>query len=258
MSIWRSIGLAALVFLAAAAGTQAAERRITVAASQELIESGFTKHLLPRFSLKTGIRISPVALAPGVEADVLLGPRGAVGEGRSVFRGGDVLYLARATEGGRTKLSERFLDWLASQIGQRTVAAFAPEGKQLFAPAAGAKVEAAAPAVTGDVMAGERLALVHCGRCHVVGPKNRMAGIGSTPSFAMLRGLGDWERRFRAFFTLNPHPAFTQIPNVTPPFDKARPPPIAPVEITLADLDAILAYAASIAPADLTAPLKYE
>ena len=112
--------------------------------------------------------------------------------------------------------------------------------------------------MTGDALAGERLALVNCGRCHVVGEKNRMGGIGSTPSFAMLRTLGDWERRFRAFFTLNPHPAFTQVPGVTPPFDQARPPPIAPLEITLADIDAILAYAASLAPADLAEPLKYE
>ena len=258
MSIRRSIGLAALVLMAAALGAEAQERRITVAASPELAESGFLKHLLPRFSLKTGIRISPVALAPGVEADLLLGTGEALDGGSPVFRDGDTLYLARVEEGGRRELAERFLDWLASEIGQRTVAAFAPGGKPPYAPAADPKVEVQAPAVTGDAMAGERLALVHCGRCHVVGPKNRMGGIGSTPSFAMLRGLGDWERRFRAFFTLNPHPAFTQIPSVTPPFDEARPSPIAPLEITMADLDAILAYAASLAPADLAEPLKYQ
>ena len=258
MSIRRTIGLAALVFLAAALGAEAQERRITVAASPELIESGFTKHLLPRFSLKTGIRISPVALGPDVEADLLLGTGEAVDGGSPVFRDGDTLYLARVEEDGRKELAERFLDWLASDIGQRTVASFAPDGKPLYEPAAGPKAAVEAPAVTGDAMAGERLSLVHCGRCHVVGPKNRMAGIGSTPSFGMLRTLGDWERRFRAFFTLNPHPAFTQVAGVTPPFDEARPPPIAPLEITTADIDAILAYVAALAPADLAEPLKYE
>ncbi len=258
MSIWRAFGLAALVMLTAAPAAEAEERRITVAASPELAENGFLKHLLPRFSLKTGIRSSAVDLAPGVEADVLLGPQGAVTAGRPVFRDGDALYAARIEEGGRTGLAERFLDWLMSDIGQRTVAAFAPGGTPLYAPAAGARAEAEAPAVTGDALAGERLALVHCGRCHVIGPQNRMAGIGSTPSFAMLRALGDWDRRFRAFFTLNPHPSFTQIAGVTPAFDKARPPPIAPLEMTLADLDAILAYAASIQPADLAAPLKFQ
>lgn len=251
---WR-LGLAAM-FMLAVAGAQAQERHITVAADPELIGSGLLKHMLPRFSLKTGIRTTPAPLEPGAGADVLIGP--AVDGGRPVFRGGDIVYLARAAEGPRTALAERFLDWLASDIGQRTVASFAPDGKPLYEPAAGARVEVKAPTVTGDAMAGERLSLVHCGRCHVVGPKNRMAGIGSTPSFAVLRTLGDWERRFRAFFTLNPHPAFTQIPGVTPPFDEARPPPIAPLEIETADLDAILAYVASVAPADLAGPLKYE
>lgn len=255
MSIRWRLGLAAMLMLAAA-GAEAEERRIAIAASPELIESGLMKHMLPRFSLKTGIRTTPVPLETGAMADVLLGP--AVDGGRPVFRAGDTVYLAGLGEGGRTELATRFLDWLASEIGQRTVASFAPDGKALYEAAAGARVEAKGPAVTGDAMAGERLSLVHCGRCHVVGPKNRMAGIGSTPSFAMLRTLGDWERRFRAFFTLNPHPAFTQVPGVTPPFDEARPPPIAPLEIALDDLDAILAYVASIAPADLAEPLKYE
>ncbi len=255
MSIRWRLALAAMLMLAVA-GAEAEERRITVAVSPDLIESGLMKHMLPRFSLKTGIRTTPVPLEPGVEADALVGP--SVDGGRPVFRGGEAVYLAGLDEGGRTELAARFLDWLGSEIGQRTVASFAPDGKPLYEPAAGARVEVKAPAVTGDAMAGERLALVHCGRCHVVGPKNRMAGIGSTPSFAVLRTLGDWERRFRAFFTLNPHPAFTQVPGVTPPFDKARPPPIAPLEITLADLDAILAYVASVAPADLAKPLKYE
>lgn len=253
MSIRWRLGLAAMLMLAAA-GAEAEERRITVAASPELIDSGLLKHMLPRFSLKTGIRTTAVPLEPGVQAEVLIGP--AVDEGRPVFRRGETVYLAGP--GAKQALAGRFLDWLASDIGQRTVAAFAPDGKPLYEPAAGAKVEAKGPVVTGDALAGERLALVNCGRCHVVGEKNRMGGIGSTPSFAMLRTLGDWERRFRAFFTLNPHPAFTQVPGVTPPFDQARPPPIAPLEITLADIDAILAYAASLAPADLAEPLKYE
>ena len=255
MSIRWRLGLAAMLMLAAA-GAEAEERRITVAASPELIDSGLLKHMLPRFSLKTGIRTTPVPLEHEVQAEVLIGP--AVDGGRPAFRSAETVYLAGPGAGSKQALAGRFLDWLASDIGQRTVAAFAPDGKPLYEPAAGAKVEIKGPAVTGDALAGERLALVNCGRCHVVGEKNRMGGIGSTPSFAMLRTLGDWERRFRAFFTLNPHPAFTQVPGVTPPFDKARPPPIAPLEITLADIDAILAYAASLAPADLAEPLKYE
>ena len=85
----------------------------------------------------------------------------------------------------------------------------------------------------------------------MIGPRNRMGGLGSTPSFAVLKTLNDWEVRFRGFYMLNPHPSFTQIPDVTDPFDESRPPPIVPLEITLEDLDAILAYVATIEPAEL-------
>ena len=83
MSIRWRLGLAAMLMLAVA-GAEAEERRITVAASPELIDSGLLKHMLPRFSLKTGIRTTPVPLEPGVAAEVLIGP--AVDGGRPVFR----------------------------------------------------------------------------------------------------------------------------------------------------------------------------
>ncbi len=249
--------LALAVLLAgAAADAEAQERRITVAASSDLIESGLLNHMLPRFSLKTGIRTTPILLEPDSGADILVGS--AVNKGRPVFRSGETVYRAGFGRGTQMALAQRFLDWLASDIGQRAVASFAPGGRSLYAPAAGTETAAAGLAVTGDTIAGARLALVHCGRCHVVGPKNRMGGIGSTPSFAMLRTLDDWERRFRAFFTLNPHPAFTQVSGITLPFDEARPPPIAPLEIAPADIDAITAYVAALAPANLAEPLEYQ
>ena len=57
---------------------------------------------------------------------------------------------------------------------------------------------------------------------------------------------------------LNPHPAFTQVADVTPPFHEERPPPIIPVEMTLDDLQAILAYVAALEPADLGAPIRHQ
>ena len=86
----------------------------------------------------------------------------------------------------------------------------------------------------------------------------RMKGIGSTPSFALLRALSDWPRRFEAFYVLKPHGAFTRIAGVTPPFPIDRPPPIAPVEMSLDELDAILAYVAQMEPADLGAPIRHQ
>jgi hypothetical protein len=90
----------------------------------------------------------------------------------------------------------------------------------------------------------------------VVSDKNRMNSIGSTPSFAVLRTLRDWEDRFQAFYVLKPHPAFTQIEDVTEPFDPTRPSPIAAVEMTLDDLENIMAFVQGIAPADLGRPVQ--
>ena len=63
---------------------------------------------------------------------------------------------------------------------------------------------------------------------------------------------------FQAFYVLAPHPAFTQIKDVTEPFPIDLPSPIAPMEITLDDLEAILAYVAEMPPADLGAPIQHK
>ena len=110
----------------------------------------------------------------------------------------------------------------------------------------------------GDASVGEKLSFIHCGRCHVIGERNRMSGISSTPSFGLLRTFDDWTERFSAFYVLKPHPAFTQVADVTPPFDISRPPPIAPLEMTVEDIEAIVAYVASIPPADLGAPIQHQ
>ena len=105
--------------------------------------------------------------------------------------------------------------------------------------------------IDGDAELGEEIALRRCGRCHVISKKNRFGGIGSTPSFGALKALPEWEARFQAFYALNPHPAFTQIEGVTEPFDPQRPSPIAPLELTQDELEALMAYVTSIKPKDL-------
>jgi hypothetical protein len=72
----------------------------------------------------------------------------------------------------------------------------------------------------------------------------------------VLRTLRDWEDRFQAFYVLNPHPAFTQVADVTEPFDPTRPSPIHTMEITLDDLENIMAFVQGIAPADLGSPIR--
>ncbi|MEO0760718.1 MAG: hypothetical protein AAFZ09_02745 [Pseudomonadota bacterium] len=126
-----------------------------------------------------------------------------------------------------------------------------------LATLAAATLPATAPRAE-EMSAGEKLATFACGRCHVVSERNRMGGIGSTPSFAAMRTIEDWERRFRTFYALRPHGAFTQVEGVTPPFDPLRPPAIHPVEVTEADIEAIVDFARSIPPKDLGAPLPFD
>lgn len=98
---------------------------------------------------------------------------------------------------------------------------------------------------------GEKLTIIHCGRCHVVGEKNRMGGIGSTPSFAGMLNWDNWEEKMKAFWTYRPHPAFSQVAGVTPPFPPNRPSPIHPISLTLEELAKIIEYTRTLKPKDL-------
>ena len=275
--------LCALIWaaLTGAGQAQAQGKTMTLAADRRLEASGLLDFLVPRFALKTGIRVTLLpgdadalsAAAAEGRADALLGAadlagavaardtgtrlRPAFHEAEGAADGAGAVYAVIALPGGAgAEQGARFAEWLTSEIGQRTIAQFAPEGGARYLP--GARKVAAAPAALpeGDVDAGERLSLVHCGRCHVVSERNRFSGIGSTPSFAAMRARQDWETRFRNFWAKNPHPSFTQVEGLTRPFDPAAPPHIAPVEITQHDLDAIVAYAAALAPKDLGAAIE--
>ena len=96
----------------------------------------------------------------------------------------------------------------------------------------------------GDADKGRELARQHCTRCHIVGDLNTM-GIGSTPSFQyMVSKLADYEDRFLTFYSLRPHPAFTRIEGLPTLTD--IPSPIAPVRLTLDDVEDITAFAATL------------
>lgn len=219
-----------------------------LAVPEALETSGFMQFLIPRFSLKTGVRFDRVA--EGAEAEMQFGT-----QGEPVFTGlGEVWALAHNDD----PRAVRFQDWLTSDIGKRTVESFTSEGGDTFSGEVRVAAVAAAPEYTGNEAEGERLSLSLCGRCHVINESNRMNGMESTPSFSLLRSMGDWDRRFESFHLLNPHPSFTQIDGVTEPFDPSRPSPIVPMTMTLDDLDAILAYVARIVPADLGAPLQLQ
>lgn len=232
--------------VALAGPVAAQEKRFRLAVPAALADSGLLGYMLPRFSLKTGTRITLVA--PEAEAEAWLARDGGV----PAFKGPEGIWWLSVTGDVH---AQRFADWLGSEVGRRAVDGFEVAGKAPFTSSVAQEVVTAEVAFDGDALQGEALSLRHCGRCHVVGEKNRMNAIGSTPSFAVLRTLADWDQRFQTFYVLNPHPAFTQIEGVSLPFDPSLPSPIVPMEMTVEDLEAILAFVASIPPADLGAPI---
>ena len=243
-TLFRSLMLA----LFAATAAQAEEAELTLAVPSALDAPGFMQYLLPRFSLKTSIRIERVS-----EDDAAIMAFGETGT--PVFTGLEQTWHLSHDGDAR---AQRFLDWLTSDVGVRTIESFvAADGTAFTAPQI-KEVAVAASEFSGDAALGQTLSMKKCGRCHVINDSNRMKGMGSTPSFPLLRTFADWEARFATFHILKPHASFTQIEGVSEPFDPALPPPIVPVSMTLDDLDAILAYVAGIAPADLGAPLQFQ
>jgi len=69
-------------------------------------------------------------------------------------------------------------------------------------------------AAAGDREKGRNIAREHCARCHVIGDYNRMGGIGSTPSFPLLRKRADWRERFGTFYNRRPHPVHVRVEGV--------------------------------------------
>ncbi|PRX38004.1 hypothetical protein SAMN05216257_10525 [Meinhardsimonia xiamenensis] len=247
-------GLIALMLavVLASGQAQAQDGPLRLAAPPEMVENGFLRHLLPRFKLKHRIAVAPVA--PDAPADMVLS---AEGEGVPVF--------AEAKEGGRrfrlrlvsrNPRTEKFLEWLTSPPGRAAIEGFPRGGPPLYTANVAEEVAEAAPEITGNAARGAELALVHCGRCHVIDERNRMAGIGSTPSFGALRALDDWHERFSSYYARNPHPSFTEILGVTPPFTEDRPTHVQPVTLSLEDVDDILAFVEALEPKFLGAPVR--
>lgn len=225
-------------------------RLVHLYAPDALVETGVLKYILPRFVLKNQVRVQLVA-EPDI-ADMVLGD-----EGRALFHGAGRTWRMALRNPDHTG-SQKLADWLTSEVGQRTVTGFAPDGVALFGLPEEGAVDTAQLAFDGDPALGLAVSRLKCIRCHRVDDQSRMSGIGSTPSFAVLRSLPDWEERFAAFYALNPHPSFTVIEGVTPPFPEDRPPPIHPVTMTLDEVEAVLAYVAGMDPADLGAPLIHQ
>ncbi len=93
---------------------------------------------------------------------------------------------------------------------------------------------------------GEKIANLHCSRCHVIPGRNNM-GIGSTPSFkTMVRSKSAaWRDKFEAFFSLAPHPAFVTIKEMRT--ERSGPAIAAPIILSLREIDDLMAYVDALA-----------
>lgn len=240
--------IAILLLLTSAA--RADDRLVRLFVPQNLVDSGLTKHILPRFSLKTQVRVELVSTADA--ADVVINK-----EGRALFDGLGQTWRMEVRNTGH-KGTDRFAAWLLSDVGRRTVLGFAPDGEALFNEPSDKERVVATVTLEGNAVLGQQVAKAKCARCHAVDEAGRKTDIGSTPSFFVLRSLRNWQDRFEAFYVLNPHPAFTQIEDVTPPFPPDRPSPIVPVELTLDEVEALLAFVSNMQAADLGAPLIHQ
>lgn len=244
------------------ASAQDAENTVRVAAAAELIDSGLIAWLAPRFRFKTRIAVDAVPYVDGVAADLLLldAETAATAASPDVARvpiaSRDAAEFLAIVAGDDPTNAKKLVSWLVSKAGLRAIEKFAPETGLAFGPPGAAPRAQTADAAPSVDDRGEKLAFQHCGRCHVISERNKYGGIGSTPSFPALRAIPSWKEKFDAFWTLNPHPSFTQVEGVTPPFPEGRPPHIAPVELTLDEAEAIIAFAAGIPPKDLGAPVK--
>lgn len=216
-----------------------------------MVATGFHKQILPRFRFKHRIGIEAVTEG---DADMAFGSQGT-----HVFRaedGTEVRLEILTRDADAQEHAALFLDWLTSAPGKAAVEGFQIDGAPVYSTELAVTEVEVEETFEGDTKEGARLALVHCGRCHVVDERNRMGGIGSTPSFAALRGRENWSTLFRAFFYENPHPSFTQVEGVTEPFDPNRQIHVAPVLITLKDIDAITAYISTLEPKSLGRPIQ--
>ncbi|MAM25600.1 MAG: hypothetical protein CML55_09540 [Rhodobacteraceae bacterium] len=237
--------LSCLIALCIAGSATAQDKAFALAVPPVLQRTGLLDHILPRFSLKTGITVT---LDHGAVA--YLGDTGT-----PVFSQPDRIWHLSESDDPEV---ERFREWLLSAVGQSAIESYEATGKPRFSAVAAAPETVERAALTGDALAGKRLSLALCGRCHVVADENRMQAIGSSPSFALMRTFTDWRERFEIFYVLRPHAPFTRIAGVTEPFDPSRPTHIEPVDVTLDELDAIIAYTATLPPADLGAPIQFQ
>ena len=241
-----------LLFVITSAQTNYGDE-ITIEFPEELLMIEFEKYLLPRFKFKT--RINVLVNKDGNSFDAKLGifPTGL--EVFSDLNGFIYKLETKTTNKERLHRLETFVSWLTSPTGVMAIEDFSIEGAQVFKAVKNLEEKEDAEIFDGNIASGLRVSQKHCKRCHVV-DDNAFAGIGSTPSFHAMRTFDDWQERFTAFWTVSPHLNVISITEVYEAGSKSVPTTIAPIELSLEQIDDILAYVASIKPKDLGKPIN--
>ena len=208
---------------------------------EELLMIEFDKHILPRFKFKTQISIKSKKTSENTDLSI-----DVKNEGISVF----------SDLNGIVYKIEKFIDWLRSPSGISAIEGFQFNGTPMFKALQFEKQTEKEFVFEGDIKNGLLVSQKHCKRCHVV-DDNAFAGIDSSPSFHAMRSFEDWEERFRAFWTVSPHLNVISIKEVYDAGSKLSPVVIAPIELSLDDIDDILSYVSKIKPKDLGKAINF-
>ena len=122
------LALVTLFVLPIGKAALAEEKAFDLSVSDELVASGLVRHLVPRFSMKTGVRVT---LTPD-GGHAILTP--AAEGGQPALAGEGTTYMIAVAPG--QPHADRFRDWLLSEIGQRTIEGFSKEGAPSYRGAA--------------------------------------------------------------------------------------------------------------------------
>ncbi len=238
------------LLLATTHGTRA--HALSLSVHPDLPE-GLISYLLPRFTLKTQVRFTRLPKDGDLQFIV-----------RDTEQSVAIFDLADGTRGYLRAASwlqddpdyVKFKDWLLSDAGRATILDYQEAGQAVATPV-DPEPEVEMPVViVGDAAVGEALSLEHCSRCHKVDRANKYSGMDSSPSFHAMRGFDDWFVRFSSFYTVSPHKALISVQGSGISKDRDLI-PIAPIDLTIEQVNDIVAFVHSLEPLDLGRPIQY-
>ena len=220
---------------------------------ETVIPSELVQYVVPRFSLKTRIRLDRVESAGDIQ---LVTDRPETGVEVLKLVSGETVYVTAV--GGAVENSDyqAFVDWLISEPGRATIADFELDGQQIAIPATAEEAAPIEMVIVGNLENGRELSHDHCRRCHKVDRADKYAGIDNAPSFHAMRSFDDWYIRFSTFYAVSPHKALISVEGSGIKKDRALI-TIAPIDLRMDDINDIVAFVHSLTPLDLGKPIQF-